>query len=153
MLEIRRIREDEGPAVARLWDRLGRELPGGDPMTSVELRRVEHMLSAFAWHERAFCLIAVREGRIAGFVNSALSAGDGLLPGLTGEIETCYVTPEERRRGIGTALAKAAMAWLREHGAGDPIRLETWLHDGDAKVFWASLGFAPETICMTHYAT
>ncbi|WP_158880179.1 GNAT family N-acetyltransferase [Amycolatopsis anabasis] len=153
MVDIRRIREEEGPAVARLWDRLGCELPGGDPMTPVELRRVEHMLSVFAWHERAFCLVAVREGRIVGFVNGSLSAGDGLLPGLTGEIETCYVIPRERRDGIGTALAKAALAWLRDRGASDPIRLETWLHDGPAKAFWSSLGFEPETICMTHYAT
>ena len=152
MVDVRRIREEEAPSVTRLWDRYGRELPGGDPMTPEELRQIEDMLAASAWHDRSFCLVALDENRIVGFVNGALAAGDGPPPGLTGEIETCYVVPRARRLGIGTALGKAAMTWIRERGADDPIRLETWLDDDQAKSFWSSLGFQPETLLMTHHA-
>ncbi|RZQ61230.1 GNAT family N-acetyltransferase [Amycolatopsis suaedae] len=147
MVNVRRIHADEAPAVARLWDGMGCELPDGDRMTPGELASIERLLAAGAADERDFCLVALRDGRIVGFVNGSLRGEDGL----TGEIETCYVVPDARRGGVGSALARAAMRWLRDRGA-DPLHLETWLDREDVAAFWSSLGFEPESIRMALYA-
>jgi GNAT superfamily N-acetyltransferase len=49
--------------------------------------------------------------------DEALGASAALLMGSTGWIGGVCVEPQARRRGIGTAVTEAAVAWLRERGA------------------------------------
>ncbi|WP_433471713.1 GNAT family N-acetyltransferase [Spirillospora sp. CA-142024] len=161
VMEIRRIHRDEGDAVGRLWDRMCREMEDGGPLTERGRGDLSRMLAVSAFHRDAFCLVAVDDTaddtaddtdgpRIAGFVNGRTTAEDGLLPCLAGEIDSLYVVPEERGRGISRALAEAAVHWLRDHGA----RTVHYLSCADAHDdhrFWQSLGFEPDMICLSLY--
>jgi ribosomal protein S18 acetylase RimI-like enzyme len=151
MVEIRRIHDDEGDTVAALWDRMCREIPDGGPLTEWGKRNIARMLEVAAWHRDAFCLLAVDNGRIVGFVNGRTSTDDGLLPGVVGEVESLYVVPEAREQGISKALARAAIGWLREHGVGWTIRSLVCADNAEAIRFWESLGFEPDMVCMSLY--
>lgn len=150
MIEIRRIRRNEGESVASLWDQMCREDPDGGPLTEQGRRNIAFTLEAAAWHRDAFCLVAVDEDRIVGFVNGRIDIGDGLLPGLAGEIETVWMIPAERGTGAGRRLAAAAIGWLRERGAG-PIRSLVCAGDPQLQRFWAELGFEADMVCLSLY--
>src|SRR5262245_55269468 len=51
------------------------------------------------------------------------------------------VAPERQRRGIGTRLTAAAIAWVREHGFSG-LLLETTLQQTAAICLYQSMGFA-----------
>jgi GNAT superfamily N-acetyltransferase len=97
------------------------------------------------------CLVAVDGEKIVGFVNGTLDTGDGLLPGVLGQIEALYIVPYARGRGTGRRLAEAAAAWLREHGAVWTIRSLVCAGDAEAIAFWSSLGFEADMTCMSLY--
>lgn len=152
MVEIRRILDDgEGSLVADLWDRMCQEIPDGGPLTKVGKRNIARMLGVSAWHRDAFCLVALEGTRIVGFVNGRTEAGDGLLPGLVGEIESLYVVPEARDQGVSRELGRAAIAWLREHGVEWTIRNLVCADNREAVRFWESLGFEADMVCMSLY--
>ena len=52
--------------------------------------------------------MAVDGVQVIGFVNGRTGIGDGLLPGVLGEMDSFYVVPEGRDKGISRALAEAA---------------------------------------------
>jgi GNAT superfamily N-acetyltransferase len=153
-MEIRRIRESEGVTVGDLWDRMCRETADGGPLTENGHRNLSRMLAMSAWHRDAFCLVATTgeadDERIVGFVNGRITAGDGLLPCLLGEIDSRYVIPEEQGQGVGRALAEAAIDWLHQRGART-IRVLSCVDAHDDHQFWQALGFAPDMICLTLY--
>jgi GNAT superfamily N-acetyltransferase len=95
---------------------------------------------------------AVDEGRIVGFVNGTVDAGDGLLPGAAGEIDALYVVPAARGRGLSRRLAVTAVAWLRERGATWTVRMRVCSEDAEAIAFWSSLGFEPDMTVLSLYA-
>lgn len=59
-----------------------------------------------------------------------------------GEIEQLLVREAARRRGIGRALAEAALRWLHERGIQ---RAEIQVASGNREAlgFWRALGFSP----------
>ncbi|MFD7639381.1 GNAT family N-acetyltransferase [Kitasatospora sp. NPDC059795] len=76
---------------------------------------------------------ARRGGRLVGFVNVA---GDG---GVHAFILDTTVHPDERRRGLGVRLVRAAAAEARAHGA-------EWLHvdyEPHSEDFYGRCGFRP----------
>jgi GNAT superfamily N-acetyltransferase len=149
-MEIRRINQGEGGTVGDLWDRMCREVEDGGPLTERGRRDLSGMLAMSAWHRDAFCLVAVDGVQVIGFVNGRASIGDGLLPGVSGEIDSLYVVPEERGKGISRALAEAAVDWLREQGA-HTIRYLSCADARDDHRFWRGLGFAPDMVCLSLY--
>ncbi|MFC9977507.1 GNAT family N-acetyltransferase [Spirillospora sp. NPDC127200] len=149
-MEIRRIREGEGDAVGGLWDRMCREIEDGGPLTERGRRNLSRMLAMSAWHRDAFCLVAVDEGRIVGFVNGRLDDEDGLLPCLGGEIDSLYVVPERRGTGAARALAEAAIRWLREREV-HTVRYLSCADAADDHRFWQDLGFEPDMVCLSLY--
>jgi len=148
-LEIRRIRDGEGDAVGHLWDRMCREVPDGGPLTEHGRRSLSRMLDVSAWHRDAFCLVAW-DGEIVGFVNGRVDVEDGLLPGQGGQIDSLYVLPSLRGKGISSALAVAAIEWLRERGAR-AIRYLSCADVADDHEFWRSLGFERDMVCLSLY--
>jgi GNAT superfamily N-acetyltransferase len=148
-VEIRRIRDGEGDAVGHLWDRMCREIPDGGPLTDDGRRRIARMLDVSAFHRDAFCLVAT-DGDIVGFVNGRLDVEEGLLPGVLGRIDSLYVVPSRRSEGTSKALAKAAIAWLRQRGA-HTIRYLSCADAADDHRFWQSLGFVADMVCLSSY--
>jgi GNAT superfamily N-acetyltransferase len=149
-MEIRRVHDSEGEAASGLWDRMCRETEDGAPLTERGRRNLSRMLAMSAWHRDAFCLVAVNGDQIIGFANGRVSIGDGLLPGLLGEIDSLYVVPEERGKGASKALADAAVKWLRDQGA-DTIRYLSCADAASNHQFWKELGFKPDMICLSLY--
>jgi GNAT superfamily N-acetyltransferase len=149
-MEIRRINDGEGETVGHLWDRMCREIPDGGPLTDHGRRNLSRLLDVSAWHRDAFCLVAVEDGEIIGFVNGRLDVEDGLLPGQSGRIESLYVVPPSRGEGTSRALAEAAIAWLRDRGA-HTLHYLSCKDATDDHGFWQSLGFEPDMVCLSSY--
>lgn len=149
-MEIRRIDQSEGDIVGDLWDRMCREDEDGVPLAGQGRRNLSRMLAMSAWHRDAFCLVAVDGELVIGFVNGRTDIGDGLLPGVLGEIDSLYVVPEHRHKGTSRALAEAAVRWLRDHGA-QTIRYLSSEDAHDDHRFWQALGFEPDMVCLSLY--
>lgn len=150
MAEIRRIAGGEGDAVAALWDEQNRTGVDGAPLSERGRFNIARMLDAASWHERQLCLVAVEDGGLVGFACARIDAGTGLLPGLVGEIDALFVTPQARRQGTSSALATAAVADLRARGAG-VIHNLVCIEDGEAQAFWEAQGFVRDMVCMSLY--
>lgn len=150
MTEIRRITVPEAPAVAALWDRMCREVADGGPLTPTGLANITRMLSASAFHHQSACLVAVGGRSVVGFVLTRVDPGDGLLPGLVGELAEFYVVPDARGRGISRALAAAAVSWLRERDVWT-IRKLVCSGASAQQRFWQSAGFEADMVCLSLY--
>ncbi|MFI6522286.1 GNAT family N-acetyltransferase [Spirillospora sp. NPDC050679] len=72
-------------------------------------RYLDHLLTA----EDMFCLVAVRGDRVLGYVVAEIQ-DQGVNDFRAGEISALYVRDEERRRGVGGELVRAALRELRE---------------------------------------
>lgn len=147
MPEIRRIDVAEAGHVAALWDRMCRETPDGGPLTEVGRANIHRMLEIAAWHHQTFCLVAVEDGEVAGFVMGRLDPGDGLLPGFVGEVNESYAPGELRRQ-----LVEAAVTRLRQEGANWAIRHLADADDRADQELFTSLGFEPDMVSLTLYA-
>ncbi len=150
MAEIRQIKDGEGETVATLWDEDARLGIDGAPLPARGQRNIARMLDIAAWHERQLCLVALENETIVGFVCASLGAGTGLLPGLLGEIDAFYVTPDARGQGTSGALARAVIAELRARGAR-VIHNLVCIEDDEAQAFWQAQGFERDMACMSLY--
>src|SRR6266702_3748562 len=65
--------------------------------------------------------------------------------GATGWVGAVAVVPEARRAGLGRALTEAAVAWLRERGAGT---IQLYATDM-GRLIYERLGFVAEGACVT----
>jgi ribosomal protein S18 acetylase RimI-like enzyme len=81
---------------------------------------------------------AVAAGRRVGFGMVRLEP-DWLIPGRTNGY-IFYVFPAERRQGVGRALARRLVAFLRERGAS-AVELDVLPDNRAGMAFWRSLGF------------
>lgn len=144
---IRRATQDDLDAVVRLWSALATHHASLDPHfrlrpgAGAELRE---LLRAQLRDPDALALLAVDAG----------GAGVGLLlarvelapPVLEeagrAEITDLWLEPAWRGRGLGRALADAALAWIDARGVHrTEVRAA---HRNDAgRAFWRALGFAP----------
>jgi ribosomal protein S18 acetylase RimI-like enzyme len=59
-----------------------------------------------------------------------------------GEIEQLLVRETVRRRGIGRALAEAALRWMGERGIRR-AEIQVATENREALAFWRALGFSP----------
>lgn len=150
MPQIRRITEPEAPVVAALWDRMCRDVLDGGPLTPSGLRNISRMLSVSAFHHQTACLVAVEGSTVVGFALTRVDPGDGLLPGLLGELGELYVVPEARGHGISRALASAAVTWLRERDVWT-IRKLICADAHREQAFWQAAGFEPDMTCLSLY--
>ncbi len=85
------------------------------------------------------CLLCARRpgGGLAGFVVAAkMRIGDA-----PGELESIVVAEKERRRGVGRALLRESMRWVRSQG-GFAMELEVRARNEGAIGLYESMGFA-----------
>lgn len=152
MQEIRRITETQSATVTALWDRMCREIPDGGPLTPAGRRNIDRYLQIASWHRDTFCLVATgTAGKPIGFVVGRLDIGDGLLPGLAGEIHELYVVPEAAdAASLGIELAREAVDRLRKCGAGT-IRKLVAADQPETIAFWQSEGFESDMTCLSLY--
>jgi aminoglycoside 6'-N-acetyltransferase I len=90
-----------------------------------------------------------RGGRLAGFVEVALRPwAEGCESAPVAYVEGIYVRPEERGRGVATALLRAAEAWALERGCRE-IASDARLDNDVARALHARLGYE-ETEVLVH---
>ena len=66
-----------------------------------------------------------------------------------GEVDSLYVAPQYRRRGVGRALVTAGMAWLGERGA-KPIVVDVLAANDEARRLYERFGFHARTVRLCH---
>ncbi len=93
--------------------------------------------------ERAVRLVAVVGGDIVGQVTVEVTPYNLAYLSM-------WVAAGWRRRGIGTALVEAALAWARRAGAHKVV-LEVWPHNGAALALYRKFGFVEEGLLRRHY--
>jgi ribosomal protein S18 acetylase RimI-like enzyme len=93
--------------------------------------------------------VAEQDGRIAGYVFAALEPMSWKeLRGPAGFIHDVAVADHARRSGVATQLMRAAVDWLREHGA-PRVMLWTAAPNEAAQRIFRRLGFRDTAIEMT----
>jgi GNAT superfamily N-acetyltransferase len=68
--------------------------------------------------------------------------------GTVGRIEDCYVEPQFQLRGIGSALLKDGLAWLRARGV-TRVDLAVSIANANGRAFWEKRGFSPYRIVLS----
>lgn len=96
----------------------------------------------------AFALVAERAGNVAGFAFVTIGEGyDGWCSGRLGELRDLAVVPDERRRGIGSALLAAAKDVLAKDGI-DHLRLNVIAANSEAVRLYERLGMTTVSLQM-----
>lgn len=122
---MRRCRPDDAPAVLDLWEQARSE----QASIPDRLEDVEHLVS----DSPAALLVAERDGEIVG---ALIAAWDGWR----GNMYRLAVRENRRRQGIGLALVRAGVDYLRHCGARRITALVAF-EDETASSFWEQAGY------------
>ena len=93
------------------------------------------------------------DGRLLGLVSLFLKAqeeSDVRLPCRYVDLDTLYVRPEAKGRGIGTALYQAACQWAKAQGA-DRVELMTLGENRNARAFYGKMGMQEQQVILTTF--
>lgn len=66
------------------------------------------------------------------------------------DLDTLYVRPEAKGRGIGTALYQAACQWAKAQGA-DRMELMTLGENRNARAFYDKMGMQEQQVILTTF--
>jgi [ribosomal protein S18]-alanine N-acetyltransferase len=91
-------------------------------------------------------LVAVLSGNLVGF-----AVAGWLREEAGAELEGLLVDPDHRRRGIGSALVAACIAWASDAGAST-IRLEVRASNAAALALYRRLGFFVQGVRRGYYS-
>jgi hypothetical protein len=139
-MQVRRIRQEEAPAVTALWDELVEHV-----LAPAGRANIEAMLTLSATSPHAACFVAEDDdGALAGFVLAEL-VDDGLLPVRFGRIEE-LAGPRE----LLPDLVRTATRWLHEQGA-TAVRAEAEEDDEEALTLLSELGWEREAVRFATY--
>ena len=84
--------------------------------------------------ERGDCFLVADDGGVVAFITMSTDSGSGV-----GSVDDFVVAPEWRRRGVGTALLRAAVAAARDVGTR-VVMLPCQARNGAAHAFCRRLG-------------
>jgi ribosomal protein S18 acetylase RimI-like enzyme len=143
---VRRAGAPDIEPLAELWLALLRHHAAIDPAFALRPRALAELASLLAAQLRdpeSALFVCEREGRSAGMCSVRIERAPALLAeGARAHITELCVDAAQRRRGIGAALARAALAWARERGA-ERVEVRVAAGNGEGQRFWRSLGFGP----------
>lgn len=140
--EIRRLAEaDSGHWLnlrRRLWDELSED------------EHIAEMREIFAHSDTQLVLVAVNEdGIVAGFLEASIRPFvEDCRSDHVGYIEGWFVLNEYRRKGIGSALVRAAESWAKENGC-EEMASDTEIGNEPGLAAHLELGFK-ETSRLIH---
>ena len=145
-MNIREAVIEDSPGLARVrlegWESAYRGLMPDAVLDGMDLAKEEMrwrgMLAASTPASRLS--VAEIDGQVAGFCGVGACRDADL--GYDGELYAIYVLPAMQHRGVGQALARAGMDWLRAHGFH---KMLIWvLRDNlPARRFYEQIGGAP----------
>jgi len=141
---IRRALPRDLDRVAVLWTALSEHHASVDPLFALrpdadaEIRR---LLAATLRDPDAATFVCERAGALLGFCTARIDRAPPIqLEVRRAEITDLMVSANERRRGVGRALAERALLWVEEQGVE---RCEVRVADAnvEGQRFWRALGF------------
>lgn len=130
-MEIRELPPDLTDDAVAIWHAVGLTRPWNDPVS--DLRRALQGPSSTV-------LAAIIDGVLAGTVMVGHDGHRGWLYYLA-------VDPDRRRAGIGSALVRAAEAWLEERGA-PKVMLMVRQSNAQVAAFYEALGYADQSVTV-----
>lgn len=147
---VRQARAEDVGAIVGLSDGLFREDSGRrDPTMNHGWAR-EHGEGYFGDLVRQpayLVLVAEAAGELVGYL-AGLRAGPGHLRMVpSAELESMFVAPAWRGRGVGAELARAFLAWAREHGAAW-VQVTAYSANAEARAFYERLGFGDHSVTL-----
>jgi ribosomal protein S18 acetylase RimI-like enzyme len=131
---------DDVSAMTELWVELARDqrAHGSRVLGRDNESTVRHSIGERVVDERAF--VAKDGGEIVGFVTVVLENGAYHRDVRRGIVENVYVAPEQRGRGLGTALIERAEAALAAREV-DVVTLEVLVDNEAARRLYEELGY------------
>ena len=144
--EIRRADHRDLERLVALWIDLTEHHVGIDP--AYELRadaedEARRLLEAQLRQRETAVFVHEASGRLAGFCSVRIGRAPPIYREVArAEITDLAVCREQRRRGIGRALAEAALAWVRERGVSR-VEVRAAARNAEGQRFWRALGFGP----------
>ncbi len=87
-------------------------------------------------------LVAVADGKVAGFVMGELFMGEYGIPATTATLDTIGIDPDYQRKGVSTQLMEEFVAHLRKAGVENVNTLVSW-NDWQLIRFFSKNGFEP----------
>jgi len=142
---VRGARAQDLDVVAALWTLLAEHhsgLPALAPAPGAGGAVRDH-LGVLLRDADAALLVAERDGAIVGFgVARVLRRPPLFAETARGEIEALYVREEQRRSGVGRALADAMLGWLASRELRR-VALQVATRNREGQGFWRALGFRP----------
>jgi ribosomal protein S18 acetylase RimI-like enzyme len=144
---IRPAREDDVPAMTRLWETMASQHRAYDASVwcwseQAPQRWQMHTASAVT-DELMVLLVAEQDGQLVGFLGGRVADNPELFAvRRAGEIWDLFVADAARGQGVGKALMVAGEQALRQLGAED-VKLHVALKNSGAIDFYKRLGYQP----------
>jgi len=130
--------------IAALWTALSEHHAAQDPHFALRAdadAEIHHLLSAIQRDPDAAIFVGERAGAVLGFCTVRIDRAPPIQREVArAEITDLMVRPEERRRGLGRALAERALAWVEERGV-ERCEVRVASRNPEGQGFWRSLGF------------
>lgn len=141
---LRAAQRGDLPAIAALWVTLLEAHAALDPVFALRADAASaleiEVARAFADADTAL-FVADAGGRVAGFCAAHFERSPALArEACRAEITELVVESASRRRGIGRALADAALAWARDRGAAR-VEVRVAARNEAGQAFWRGIGF------------
>lgn len=132
MLEIRRCREDDYPAVANLLHQLW-------PSASIDNDRLQSVFLRGLKSEACHFSCALEDGNVIGFC-SVILKNSLWQQGWLAHVDELVVDESARGQGVGTRLLEEAIQNATRKGAAR-IELDSGFHRSEAHKFYQQRGF------------
>lgn len=133
-------------AIVDLWGEMMDDHGRQDPRIRLSGAALQSYRAYVAYHlpsSDACIRVAERGGRIVGMCVVTISRNLPMfLPARHGYLSDLMVSPSCRRQGLGRALVRDCLAWLRAKGI-DSVQLQFYCFNRRAEAFWRAMGFDP----------
>ncbi len=145
---------EDTPQLMELFDGSLRNMAAFQPWQWRVVPQEKEFVQAAILEPNGMLYVWEEDGRLLGMVSLFLEQEESTIRFLCRyvELNTLYVRPEAKGRGIGTALYHAACQWAKEQGA-DRVKLMTLGENHDARAFYDKMGMQEQQVILTTFLT
>ena len=150
---IRIAKLEDTPQLMELFDGSLRHMAALQPWQWRVVPQEKEFVQAAILEPTGMLYVWEEEGRLLGLVSLFLKEQEEYairFPCRYADLDTLYVRPEAKGRGIGTALYQAACQWAKEQGA-ERVKLMTLGENRDARAFYDKMGMQEQQVILTTF--